>query len=65
MLRVQSLEAKAALTEVFAREVQPLLEVGTVRPIIDRIYPMEAVEDAHRHMKENRHFGKIVLRWEG
>lgn len=63
MLRIQSREAKTALTKAFAREVRPLLESGRVRPIVDRIYPMEAVEGAHQHMKENRHFGKIVLRW--
>ena len=27
-------------------------------------YPIEAVEEAHQYMKDNRHFGKIVLRWE-
>ena len=64
MLRVQSREAKAALTESFTQQVRPLLESGKVRPIIDRVYPMEAVEDAHQYMKENRHFGKIVLGWE-
>ena len=64
MLRVQSREAKAALTKSFAQQVRPLLESGQVRPIIDRVYPMEAVEEAHQYMKENRHFGKIVLVWE-
>ncbi len=64
MLRVQSREAKTALTESFTQQVRPLLESGKVRPIIDRVYPMEAVEEAHQYMKENRHFGKIVLVWE-
>ena len=64
MLRVQSQEAKAALTKAFARQVGPLLASGAVRPIVDRVYPMQAVEEAHQYMKENRHFGKIVLRWE-
>ena len=63
MLRIQSREAKASLTKAFARQVGPLLESGKVRPIIDRVYPIEAVEEAHQYMKENRHFGKIVLRW--
>jgi len=64
MLRVQSREAKAALTKAFAQQVNPLLASGAVQPIVDRVYPMEAVEEAHQYMKENRHFGKIVLRWE-
>jgi NADPH:quinone reductase len=64
MLRVQSGEEKASLTRAFTEQVQPLLASGKVRPIIDRVYPMQAVEEAHQYMKENRHFGKIVLRWE-
>lgn len=64
MLRVQSPEAKAALTRNFAEQVRPLLAAGKVRPIIDRVFPLEAVEEAHQYMKDNRHFGKIVLVWQ-
>jgi NADPH:quinone reductase len=63
VLRSQSQEEKASLTRAFTREVRPLFESGEVRPIVDRVYPTEAVEEAHQHMKENRHFGKIVLTW--
>ena len=65
MLRIQSPEEKASLTKAFSERVRPLLESGKVRPIVDRVFPMEAVEDAHQYMKDNRHFGKIVLKWEG
>ncbi len=64
VLRSQSREEKAALTRAFTRQVRPLLESGEVRPILDRVFPVQAVEDAHQYMKENRHFGKIVLGWE-
>jgi len=64
MLRVQSPEAKAALTRSFAAQVRPLLAAGKVRPVIDRVFPLEAVEEAHQYMKDNRHFGKIVLVWQ-
>ena len=64
MLRSQSLEEKTILTKAFAEQVRPLLHSGKVRPIIDRVFPMQAVEEAHQYMKENRHFGKIVLTWE-
>ena len=33
----------------------------SVRPIIDRIYPMEAVQDAYRHLESGTHLGKIVV----
>jgi NADPH:quinone reductase-like Zn-dependent oxidoreductase len=35
-----------------------------VRPVVDRVFPIPAVEEAHQYLKENRHFGKIVLAWE-
>ncbi len=63
VLRSQSGEEKAALATAFTKEVLPLLESGAVRPIVDRVYPAAAVEEAHQHMKENRHFGKLVLTW--
>ena len=63
VLRSQSQEEKAALTRAFTEQVRPLLESGKVRPIVDRVFPVQAVEDAHQYMRENRHFGKIVLEW--
>ncbi len=64
MLRPQSQKEKATLARAFSRQVLPLLESGRVRPIIDRVFPIQSAEEAHQYMKENRHFGKIVLAWE-
>jgi NADPH:quinone reductase len=64
VLRSQSLEEKAILTKAFAEQVKPLLQSGKVRPVVDRVFPIPAVEEAHQYLKENRHFGKIVLTWE-
>ncbi|MBX6377832.1 MAG: NAD(P)H-quinone oxidoreductase [Clostridia bacterium] len=61
-LRARPLEQKMALTQRFAREVLPLLADGRLRPVIDRVFPLEEVAEAHRHMEANRNFGKIVLR---
>jgi len=38
------------------------LRAGRVRPVIDRVFPLEKAAEAHRRMKTNEHFGKIVLR---
>jgi NADPH:quinone reductase-like Zn-dependent oxidoreductase len=43
--------------------VLPLLESGEVRPIVDRIYPIQEAEAAHQYLREGQHFGKIVLTW--
>jgi len=33
-----------------------------MRPVIDRVFPMEEVVEAHRYMESNANFGKLVLR---
>jgi len=61
-LRTRTLEEKLAVTRRFATSVLPLLASGKVRPIIDRVYPLEQIGEAHRVMGENLNFGKLVLR---
>ena len=64
VLRSQSKEEKAAIARGFTDTVLPLLKSGRVKPIIDRIFPIREVEDAHRYLGKGEHFGKIVLTWE-
>ncbi|MBD0326267.1 MAG: NAD(P)H-quinone oxidoreductase [Pyrinomonadaceae bacterium] len=61
VLRARSLEEKARATRRFAAHVVPLLESGRVRPVVDRVYPIDAVRAAHARMESNESFGKIVL----
>jgi NADPH:quinone reductase len=63
VLRSRSQEEKAALTRAFRDRVLPLLGSGEVRPIVDRIYPIQEVEAAHQYLRQRQHFGKIVLTW--
>jgi len=60
-LRARSLEEKAAATENFIREVVPLLDAGAARPHIDRVFPIEDVQEAYRYLASNKSFGKVVL----
>ena len=62
MLRGRPLEEKMAATQAFAEQVVPLLIRGLVRPVIDRVYPMEEVRQAHEHFERDASFGKIVLK---
>lgn len=41
--------------------VLPLLADGTVKPAIDRTFPLEDAAEATRHLIEDRPFGKVVL----
>ncbi len=61
-LRMRPLEEKIAVTQQFKKHVLPLLADGRVRPIVDRVLPLEEVSEAHRYMESNANFGKIVLR---
>ena len=58
-LRARPPEEKAAVVASVAEHVWPLVADGAVRPVIDRIYPLEAVADAHRLVEESGHVGKV------
>ena len=61
MLRGRSNEEKATATRLFAEQVVPLLAQGSVKPVIDRVYSMADVREAHLRMESNENFGKVVL----
>ncbi len=39
----------------------PLLESGAVRPVVDRVYPLAEIADAHRYLETGRARGKVVI----
>ncbi|MBI3303271.1 MAG: NAD(P)H-quinone oxidoreductase [Deltaproteobacteria bacterium] len=61
VLRSRPLADKITITQRFRAKWLPLLAAGRIKPIIDRIFPLAQVADAHRYMEENRNFGKIIL----
>jgi NADPH2:quinone reductase len=61
MLRGRSTEEKATATRLFAEQVVPLLAAGTIKPVVDRVYKLEEIREAHARMESNESFGKIVL----
>jgi NADPH:quinone reductase len=61
VLRARSLQEKITITSAFAGEVVPLLEKGTIQPVIDSIFSLENIQDAHRRLESNETFGKVVL----
>jgi putative PIG3 family NAD(P)H quinone oxidoreductase len=64
LLRPRPLEEKCVLTQAFARRWLPLFASERLVPVVDRVYPLAEVGDAHRYMETNANFGKIVLRHE-
>lgn len=61
VLRARSLSEKISITTAFASEVVPLLAKGTLQPVIDSVFPLEKIQDAHRRLESNETFGKVVL----
>ncbi|MEO6027634.1 MAG: zinc-dependent alcohol dehydrogenase family protein [Candidatus Binatia bacterium] len=43
------------------REITDLLVSGAFTPVIDSYFPLDRIEDAHRHLESNRQIGKIVV----
>jgi NADPH:quinone reductase-like Zn-dependent oxidoreductase len=43
------------------RDIIPLIVSGSVRPIVERVYPLSEAGEALRHLVEDRPFGKVVL----
>jgi len=61
VLRPLPISEKGEIVAEFIRRVLPELSSRTIVPIIEKVFPLDDVADAHQMMEEDRHFGKIVL----
>ena len=71
-------EVQLNLSEVFRKEVSilgsymgsheefvaalALVEMGRVRPIVNRVFKLEEAQEAHRYLESRKHVGKIILK---
>lgn len=60
-LRARPAHEKAAIVAAVREHVWPALEDGQVRPVVDRVLPLERVADAHRVLEDSSHVGKVLL----
>jgi putative PIG3 family NAD(P)H quinone oxidoreductase len=60
-LRPRSPEEKGAIARALEAHVWPLIEQGTIRPVVHAVFPLERAADAHRMMEADTHIGKLVL----
>ena len=63
-LRARSVEDKGRIAAALHAAVWPLLESGTVKPIVFKTFPLSDAASAHRLMESSQHVGQIVLRIE-
>lgn len=62
ILRNRPVGQKGEIVRRVVAEVLPGLADGSLRPVIDRVLPLDRVVEAHRAMEAGGHTGKIVLR---
>jgi len=61
---VPQLEARLVLVRSRARDLARLaqwIDEGRLRPLVDRVWPVEEAADAHRYLETKRARGKVVL----
>ena len=61
VLRSRSIEEKAVATASFARDLASGFDSGTLNAVVDSVYSLDAIADAHRRMESNESFGKVVI----
>jgi NADPH2:quinone reductase len=62
-LRARSVAYKAQLAAALRARVWPLIEAGTVKPVIHKVFDAAQAAEAHALMESSTHVGKIVLTW--
>lgn len=60
-LRPRTVVQKAAIAEALREHVWPLLDSGTVKPVIHATFPLGQAREAHVLMESSAHLGKIML----
>ena len=56
------LQYKADLVQSFSDVALPHFQSGKLRPIIDRVFPLDKLSEAHQFMEDNKNVGKILLK---
>ncbi|MTD57805.1 NAD(P)H-quinone oxidoreductase [Amycolatopsis pithecellobii] len=64
-LRARPVAEKGEIVAAVRESLWPLVEQGTVQPIVGQVVPMAEAADAHRALEEGGVFGKILLTAKG
>jgi NADPH:quinone reductase len=60
-LRPRTPEEKGVIARDLLAHVWPLLEKGSVAPVVHQVFPFADAAAAHRLMEESTHIGKLIL----
>ncbi len=61
VLRSQPTEEKARIARGLKEHVWPLLDDGTLKPVVYKTFPLAEAAAAHQLMESSQHIGKIML----
>ena len=60
-LRPRTVEYKSTIADELRETVWPLLDSKKIRVHIDSVFSLEKFKDAHTHIENGNHLGKIIL----
>ena len=60
-LRPQSIESKGRMARGLKEKVWPLLEAGSIKPIIYKTFPLQDAAGAHAELERADHVGKVMM----
>ncbi|MGH7499772.1 MAG: NAD(P)H-quinone oxidoreductase [Gemmatimonadales bacterium] len=68
MMRTRGVEERIPLVREFTERMIPLFDqriehAAPLRPVVERVFPMAELADAHRLMEGNETFGKVIVTW--
>lgn len=43
-------------------KITELFERGLLKPVVDKVFPLQEAPEAHRYLEKSLHFGKVVLK---
>lgn len=65
VLRARPPAEKVAIKDRFMAQFWSSLVDGSIRTVIDSVYPIEKTDEAHQYMATNKNIGKIILKVRG
>lgn len=60
-LRAREVEFKQKIAKQLIKKIWPLLEAGTIKPVINSTFSLKDAHQAHALMESSEHIGKIIL----
>jgi NADPH:quinone reductase len=63
--RTRTLEERAECVQRCGADLLPALAEGRIEPVLDRVFAMEEIKQAHEYLASDSHLGKVVLRVRG